>query len=104
MVGSRGGTLPSSLPATHLPRVPLVWLNFQYVQPDAASSAVLQIALFPVTKGKCDSYGHETDRRKNQHQDPLADSPLAVLGGRCGGTPAHSAALAERGRGPQKER
>src|SRR5437016_11484344 len=67
-------------------------------------SAVLEIALPSVAKRQPDPEGHESNGRDHQHEDTLADSLLAVLGGCRGGTATHGTTLAKRGSSPQKER
>src|SRR6267143_760183 len=75
------------------------WPNFQNAQPDATSSAVLQIPFFPVVQRQPNAKAHEAYRWNDQHEDASADGLLPFLGSRGGGTAAHGAALAERGRG-----
>src|SRR5713226_4449512 len=73
---------------------------FKNAQPDAASSAILQIPFLSVVERQPNAKAHEAYRWNDQHEDASADGLLPFLGSRGGGTAAHGTALAEGRGGP----
>jgi len=83
-------------PSSGVPEAPL--------KTNRSAAVLLQIALLSVTKRQTNAEGHKSDWGNYKYEDASADGLLSVLGGRGGGTAAHGATLAERGRRPQEAR